>query len=152
MDIEKKAEHISLPVLDALGIELVDIEYRREPNGWVLRLYIDKDGGVNLDDCSTVSGEVGIAIDVEELIDHHYNIEVSSPGLTRPLKKLKDFSKFKGHQAKIKCFEAICGSKKFVCTLNGVDEENIIVTLDGEEMKISHKNIAKANLEISWEE
>ncbi len=152
MDIEKKAEQISLPVLAALGIELVDIEFRREPNGWVLRLYIDKDGGVTLDDCSTVSGEVGIALDVEELIDRAYNIEVSSPGLTRPLKNLNDFRRFKGHQVKIKCYEAICESKKFVCTLSGVEEENIIVILDGEEVTIPHKNIAKANLEISWEE
>ncbi len=152
MDIEKKIEKISRPILDSLGVELVDIEFRREPNGWVLRLYIDKEGGVNLDDCSVVSGEVGMAMDVEELIDHPYNIEVSSPGLTRPLKKLKDFERFSGRKVKIKCFEALCGRKSFVCMLNGVDGENIIVTLDGDEMKIPFGNIAKANLEISWEE
>jgi len=152
MDIEKKVAHIALPILESMGMELVDVQYRREPHGWVLRLYIDKEGGVNLDDCSVVSGEVGIALDVEELIDHPYNIEVSSPGLTRPLTKLEDFIRFRGRQAKIKCYEEVCGKKKIICTLIGADEDDITVNMDGAEIKIPYRNIAKANLEISWEE
>ncbi len=83
-------------ILSSEDMELVDVEYRREPGGWVLRLMIDKIGGVTLDDCTRVSQEMGRSLDVEDLISNPYHLEVSSPGLDRPLKNEQDFMKFSG--------------------------------------------------------
>ena len=150
-NIEEKATALAEPVVESHGMELVDVEFRREPTGWVLRLYIDKDGGVDLDDCSLVSREVGTVIEVEELIEQHYTLEVSSPGLTRRIKKLEDFDKFKGKFIKIKCYEAVDGSKKLTGRLSGVDGDDIVLERDNGELKILYKNIAKANLEFVQE-
>jgi len=150
-NIEGKAEKIAEPVVESHGMELVDVEFIREPTGWVLRLYVDKEGGVNLDDCSLISREVGTVIEVEELIEQHYSLEVSSPGLTRRIKKLSDFDRFKGKFVKLKCYEAVDGSKKMVGKLLGIDGDNVILEKDAKELKISYKNIAKANLEFVQE-
>lgn len=146
--IEKKAEAIAEPIIESMGMELVDIEYRREQVGWVLRLYIDKEGGVILDDCSSVSREVGAAIEIEDMVDHHYSLEVSSPGLTRPLKKLKDFERFKGSYSKVKLFSPLEGNKIFRGDIVDVKDETITFNIDGKEIEIKFKDIAKANLEF----
>ena len=151
-EITGEAARIALPILESLGMELVDMEYRRESNGWVLRLYIDKEGGVNLDDCGNVSREVGLAIEVADVIDHPYNLEVSSPGLTRPLKKEADFERFKGKAAKIKCFAPIDGKKVFTGILGGIENDTVTLTANGKPVEITFKNIAKANLEFMQED
>ena len=150
-NIEEKAEKIAEPVVESHGMELVDVEFIREPTGWVLRLYVDKEGGVNLDDCSSISREVGTVIEVEELIEQHYSLEVSSPGLTRRIKKLNDFDRFKGKFVKLKCYETVDGSKKMVGRLLGIDGDNVIIEKDAKELKVAYKNIAKANLEFVQE-
>ena len=150
-NIEEKTTKLAEPVVESHGMELVDVEFRREPTGWVLRLFVDKEGGVNLDDCSLVSREVGKVIEVEELIERHYNLEVSSPGLTRRIKKLTDFDRFKGKFIKIKCYEAVHGGKKIVGKLLGVDGDDVVLERDAKELKIAYKNIAKANLEFVQE-
>jgi ribosome maturation factor RimP len=86
-----RIESLVEALLKAEGLELVDLEFRKEARGWVLRIYMDKPGGVTLDDCSDLSREIGDQIEVNELIPHSYTLEVSSPGLDRPLKKEKDF-------------------------------------------------------------
>lgn len=149
--IAEKIEKIAEPVVASQGMELVDVEFIREPTGWVLRLFVDKEGGVNLDDCSLVSRELGTIIEVEDLIEQHYSLEVSSPGLTRRIKKLNDFDRFKGRHIKIKCYEAVDGSKKMVGKLLGIDGDNVILEKDAKELNISYKNIAKANLEFVQE-
>ncbi len=149
--IERKVAELAGPVIESMGMELVDVEYRREPGGWVLRLYIDKEGGVTLDDCSEVSGEVGMLLEVEDVIAHSYNLEVSSPGLTRPLKKRSDFERFVGRVMKVKCFEPVGGRKHFVGINRGIDGDDVVVDLDGEEIRIAFSNIAKANLEFIQE-
>src|SRR4030043_1474870 len=90
------------PILLDEGMECVDVDYRREARGWVLRLYIDKEGGVTLDDCTRVSHEVGRSLDVEDVILNPYTLEVSSPGLNRPLKDEKDFIKYCNRLIKVK--------------------------------------------------
>jgi ribosome maturation factor RimP len=89
--ITKKVADLVDPILGELGFELVDVEYLSKHGRWVLRLYIDKEGGVTIDDCALVSREIGDLIDVKDIIRHEYVLEVSSPGLNRPLKKEKDF-------------------------------------------------------------
>lgn len=150
-NIEEKATNLAEPVVESHGMELVDVEFRQEPTGWVLRVFVDKEGGVNLDDCSLISREVGLVIEVEELIEQHYTLEVSSPGLTRRIKKLEDFDRFKGRFIKVKCYEAVDGSKKMTGKLLGIDGDNVILEKDAKELKILYKNIAKANLEFVQE-
>ena len=150
-NIEEKTTALAEPVAESHGMELVDVEFKREPTGWVLRLFVDKEGGVNLDDCSLISREVGTVIEVEELIEQHYTLEVSSPGLTRRIKKLADFDRFKGKFIRLKCFEAIDGSKNMNGKLLGIEGDNVILEKDGKEFKVLYKNIAKANLEFVQE-
>lgn len=151
LDVEERISGVAGPVIESMGMELVDVEYRREPGGWVLRLYIDREGGVTLDDCGNVSKEVGAVLEIEEMIEHSYNLEVSSPGLTRPLKKPGDFERFKGRFVKIKCYSAVNGRKTLTGISRGIDGEDVVVDLDGEEVRIAYSNIAKANLEFMRE-
>ncbi len=94
--VTEQVEQLVQPLLDDLGFELVDLEYQREQNGWVLRFFLDKEGGITLDNCAEASREISTLLDVEDLVPTAYNLEVSSPGLERPLKKLSDFKRFAG--------------------------------------------------------
>ncbi|HUX07775.1 MAG TPA: ribosome maturation factor RimP [Acidobacteriota bacterium] len=114
------------------GLELVHLEFKHESGTWVLRIYIDKPGGVGLDDCTGISREVGMMLEVENLISHSYNLEVSSPGLDRPLKKLEDFRRFAGKSVRIKLKPEHQGRKKFRGRIAGVDGEEILIENDVE--------------------
>jgi len=104
--IEKIAALI-LPLLEERQLELVELEYQREGRDWFVRIFIDKPGGVTLDDCADVSREVDDLIEVEQLIEHAYRLEISSPGLDRPLRKAADYARFVGESVKIKTFEQL---------------------------------------------
>jgi ribosome maturation factor RimP len=136
------------PILLNEGMELVDIEYRRESKGWILRLYLDKEGGVTLDDCTRVSQEVERSLDVEDFIQTPYTLEVSSPGLTRPLKTEKDFMKYCHRLIKVKTVDPIENRRQFKGRLLGVSENRIEIEVDGGVFQIPLSNVAKANLEI----
>jgi ribosome maturation factor RimP len=136
------------PILLNEGMELVDIEYRRESKGWILRLYLDKEGGVTLDDCTRVSQEVERSLDVEDFIQTPYMLEVSSPGLTRPLKTEKDFMKYCYRLIKVKTVDPIENRRQFKGRLLGVSENRIEIEVDGGVFQIPLSNVAKANLEI----
>jgi ribosome maturation factor RimP len=136
------------PILLNEGMELVDIEYRRESKGWILRLYLDKEGGVTLDDCTRVSQEVERSLDVEDFIQTPYTLEVSSPGLTRPLKTEKDFMKYCYRLIKVKTVDPIENRRQFKGRLLGVSENRIEIEVDGGVFQIPLSNVAKANLEI----
>ena len=151
--LEKIMDHvraIAEPILLNEGMELIEIQYRRESKGWVLRLYIDKGGGVTLDDCTRISQEVGRSLDVEDFISTPYTLEVSSPGLPRPLKKEKDFMKYRNHMIKMKTFNPIRNRRRFKGKLLGVSENLIEIEIDREIFQIPLSNVAKANLEINW--
>jgi ribosome maturation factor RimP len=137
------------PILLNEGMELVDIEYRRESKGWVLRLILDKEGGVTLDDCTRVSQEVGRNLDVEDFIQTTYTLEVSSPGLTRPLKTEKDFMKYYHRLIKVKTVDPVENRRQFKGELLGVSQGQIEIKVEGEVFQISLSNVAKANLEIA---
>lgn len=144
-----RIEGILTPLLEAEGFSLVDVEYKREQGGWVLRVFIDKEGGVTLDDCAQVSREFGQFLDVEDIIPTAYHLEVSSPGLDRPLKKEEDFVKYSGRKVRIKTKEQVSGRRNFKGALLGCSEGKVMVKVEGSEVfAVPFTSILKANLEI----
>ncbi len=138
------------PILQSQGYELVDVEYRREPQGWVLRIYLDREGGVTLDHCADVSGEIGAVLEAKDVVPNSYVLEVSSPGLTRPLKKPEDFNKFSNRLVKIKLYEPLEGQKNFKGTLLGLEGEKVRLEIEGRVYELPLQGIAKANLDIEF--
>ncbi|MBI4208386.1 MAG: ribosome maturation factor RimP [Deltaproteobacteria bacterium] len=144
--IEQKIEELVTPVAVSQGLELVAIEYRREPVGWVLRFYIDALGGVTVGDCSRFSEEVSTLLDVEEVLPHRYHLEVSSPGLERPLKKRGDFDRHKGSLVRVKTRESIGGARNFKGELLLVEDFGIKIQVEGRgDTRIPWKSIVKAH-------
>lgn len=132
------------------GMELVDIEHRREKSGWVLRIFIDREGGVRISDCAEVSRQVGMMLDVEDLVKHRYTLEVSSPGLDRRLFKREDYVRFAGKKVRVKLDASQEGRKKFHGRLAGVEGDTVIVE-DADEgctHRLPLAKIASARLEI----
>jgi ribosome maturation factor RimP len=154
-----KVHRLLVPVLESMAVELVDLEFKREGRDWFLRLFIDKEGGVTLDDCAEVSREVDALLEVEDVIDAAYRLEVSSPGLDRPLKKPADYERFKGRLVKVKTFEKLDpderghSRKTFTGELLGLEAGRVrIRQLDtkGGVVEIPLEGIAKANLELDF--
>jgi ribosome maturation factor RimP len=149
-EIKGRVSDLVSPILADQGMELVDLEYRREGRGWVLRLYIDKEGGVTLEDCVRVSQEIGTTLDIEEVIETSYSLEVSSPGLNRPLKTEKDFNKYRNRLIKVKTFNPIDSRRNFKGRLRAISEGWIEMEIDGGIVTIPLANVAKANLEFEF--
>jgi ribosome maturation factor RimP len=147
-EIVERVRAVIHPIVLNEGMEVVDVEYRRESGGWVLRLILDKEGGVTLDDCTRVSREVGRSLDVEDVIPTPYSLEVSSPGLTRPLKTEKDFMKYLHRLVKVRTVDPIQNRRQFKGRLLGVSENGVQIEADGGIFQIPLSNVAKANLEI----
>ncbi len=144
-----RVKAVAGPVADDLGLGVVDVVYTNVQDRWVLRIFIDKPGGVTLDDCGSLSRELGTILDVEEVIPRRYSLEVSSPGLDRVLNEEKDFARFAGKKVNIKTKDAIEGRKNFKATLAGVEDGSVVVTDDeGRRWIIAIGNIEKANLVI----
>jgi ribosome maturation factor RimP len=131
-------------------MELIDIEYRRESRGWVIRFYIDKEGELTLTHCSHLSKEIGDLLEVKDLIPHNYILEVSSPGLNRPLKKENDFITYVGETIKVKTFKPIDQRKRFQGTLLGYKEGKVMLSSDNQEVHIPFPLIAKANIQYQF--
>jgi ribosome maturation factor RimP len=152
--VEARAQELLEPIVAGEGLELLEVEFVREREGWVLRLFIDKPGGrVGLDECSQVSRAVDTVLDVEDIVPHEYNLEVSSPGLNRPLKKPSHYERVKGQKIKVKTFGPIGEPprKNFTGTLTEVAADAIAVDVEGAgNFRISFKDIAKANLEFEF--
>ena len=135
-EIEAYAENLFLPITQKHGFELVDVEYVKEAGSWYLRVYIDKEGGVTIDDCQNVSRAFNEILDRENYIDDQYIFEVSSPGLTRPLKKEKDYEKSIGRMIEIKLFSPVDKSKEYSGVLKEYDKDNITIEIDDNLIKI----------------
>ena len=136
------------PGLLAKGLELIDVEFKKEGKNWVLRIYIDREGGVTLEDCQKVSRLAGDLIEVEDVIEPVYTLEVSSPGLNRVLKKEKDFLKYSGKKINVQCHVPMNGRKKFTGILTCFIDQSIHLKVDGQQHKIPLSLVAKANLVI----
>jgi len=148
---EKIKKIIEIPILKK-NMELVDLEWRRERRGWVLRIFIDKPGGVTIEDCAKISEIVGEILDREDIIHHSYVLEVSSPGIERPLVKKEDYERFKGEKAKITLKTPVSGRKNFTGIILGIKENLVQIEVEGKVWELPLDNIKKANLrpEISF--
>lgn len=141
-------EQLVQPILDALGLELVDLEFVREGGRWFLRVFIDKPGGVSLTDCQSVAERLGPLLDVKDPIPHAYHLEVSSPGLDRPLKKPADYVRYQGRKVQVRTYAPIQGRRRFVGRLQKAGPEEITVEVDGVEFTIPLAQIAAARLAV----
>ncbi len=137
---------LASPVCVDEGIELIHVEWQREAGGWVLRLYLDRPGGITLDDCANISRQVSALIDVNLDIDARYSLEVSSPGPQRPLGQPADFNRFKGHQARIRTVEPIKGRRTFTGTVNGAEGDTVSLVINDQAVLFGFSNIKKAHL------
>jgi ribosome maturation factor RimP len=141
--VTEVVEELATPIFQELGLELVEIEYVKEGKSWFLRVYIDKDNGVDIEDCGLVSEKLSEKLDELDPIPHNYFLEVSSPGAERPLKKDKDFQKAIGKNVFIKTYEPIDGEKSF---------EGELLEFDGQQLKIEMKiKTRKKTIEIPYE-
>ena len=129
---EQKTEELLLPIIEKNQFELVDVEYVKEGSNWYLRAYIDKPGGITVDDCEVVSRALSELLDQNDFIEDSYILEVSSPGLGRPLKKEKDFQRSLGEEVEIRTYRAINRQKEFVGVLKGYDKESVTIEYEDE--------------------
>lgn len=137
------------PILEAENVELVDVLYQRGPGGLVLSFLIDKPGGVSLDDCQYWSGRIGPILDEKDMIPNAYSLEVSSPGVRRPLKTLKDFQRFRGERVFVKSYAPVDGQKNFHGILIEADQNSVVVRLSdsSKDVRINRDQIAKSALD-----
>ncbi len=148
--IVQQVEELIAPVIDELGLELVDVEYVKEGAQWYLRIFIDKESGVDIDDCADVSRAAGEVLDQKDPITQAYTLEVSSPGLERPLKKDQDFERFQGRLARIITKEAFQGYKEFTGYLVGLVDDEIVLEYEKEQIRIPRDLVEKANLTFEF--
>jgi ribosome maturation factor RimP len=134
------------PVLRVEGKELVDLEFRRESPGWVLRLYIDQEDGITVDDCAKISHVVGDLLDVADVIRTPYHLEVSSPGLNRPLRKPEHFENVMGKVIEVRTLEPLDNRRRFKGVLERIDPSGIIVHCDGQNYVIPLPLVERAHL------
>ncbi|GAA0699514.1 ribosome maturation factor RimP [Paraclostridium ghonii] len=144
-------EELVLPITNEYNIELVDVEYVKEAGEYYLRIFIDKDGGVSLNDCEVVTRAINPILDEKDPIKENYFLEVSSPGLDRPLKKEKDFVRYAGRDVEVKLYRPINGLKHFEAELvELVDNKIVKLILDEEEMEFDKKDIALIRLAVKF--
>jgi len=148
LQIKSTVEDMLKPYMDEQGFELVDIEYVKEGSNWFLRVYVDKDGGIDIDDCGRVSEYLSSKLDEKDPISTAYFLEVSSPGAERPLKKPADFVKAVGKHVFVTTYEPMGGLKEFEGALVSYEEEQLVVKVGKKEHTIPTAKIATARLAI----
>lgn len=150
-EYEQKTEKLLLPIMERTGFELVDVEYVKEGSNYYLRAYIDKEGGITIDDCELVSRELSDLLDAEDFIPEAYFLEVSSPGLGRQLKKDKDFARSIGEDVEVKLYKPLDKKKEFEGVLEGFDEATVVLRLsETETVTIPRESIAVIKLAIHF--
>lgn len=147
---EQKTEEILIPIVEGFGFELVDVEYVKEGSTWYLRAYIDKPGGITVDDCEVVSRKLSDILDEKDYIDEAYIMEVSSPGLGRPLKKEKDYKRSLGEEVEIRTYRMIEKRKEFVGVLTAYDEKTVTIEEDGISRTFDKGDIALIRLAFDF--
>ena len=150
--ITKQVSDLIEPILDEIGFALVDVEYLSDRGRWVLRIYIDKDGGVTIDDCVKATRELGDLIDIKNIIEHEYVLEVSSPGLNRPLKKEADFIHAIGKKVKIKTVMPVNGRRNFMGYLKDFKDHALYIESEGELITLAWADIEKANMVYEFDD
>lgn len=150
-DFEQRTEELLIPILEKYEFELVDVEYVKEAGTWYLRAYIDKPGGIAINDCEVVRRELSDLLDQKDFIDDSYILEVSSPGLGRPLKKERDFARSIGAEVEIRTYRMVEGRKEFTGVLEEYDSESVTVSYeDGTKQNFDRKEIALIRLAFDF--
>ena len=145
----KKVEILLSATAESMNFEIADVEFVKEGQNYYLRVYLDKEGGITIDDCEVFSKAAEKILDKEDPIEQAYIFEVSSPGIDRPLKKERDFEKYSGEIVDIKLYKPFNGSKEYQGTLIGLMDNNIIITDDnGQELKFEKKSVASVRLAV----
>ena len=134
------------PVITAMGYELIGVEFTRAHSGGLLRVYIDQAAGITLEDCQQVSQQISSLLDVEDVITGHYTLEVSSPGLDRPLFEAKHYQQFVGHKIRLKLVMPVADRRQFTGLLKGMQGADVIVEVDGEDLRVALDQVEKARL------
>ncbi|MFH2093026.1 MAG: ribosome maturation factor RimP [Pseudomonadota bacterium] len=142
----EKIKQVALPFCQAENFELVHLEYVKNDRENIIRIYLDKSGGITLNDCVYVSRQLGDLIDVQVEGMDRYRLEVSSPGPNRPLNKKQDFHRFKGERIKLETNELIEGRKKFTGILEIINDDSVVIAVDGKQVEIKDHAISKAIL------
>ena len=149
--VVERIHEILIPVMDQLGLELVEVTLRVEGGRWILRVTIDREEGVQVQHCTAVSRELSVHLDVEDLIPVKYFLEVSSPGLDRPLKDENDFERFAGRLVKIKTNRSVSGRRKISGTIEGIEDGVVSVLLEeGISLKVPMEDISSARLDYKF--
>lgn len=138
------------PVVEGLGYECVGVEYNSHPKHGFLRIFIDAEQGVGMEDCTKVSHQVSGVLDVEDPISGEYNLEVSSPGMDRPLFKLKQFEQFIGHTVQVNLFKPVAGRRKVTGLIEKVEDGDVYLQQDGQVYKVPFQAMSKARLEPDY--
>ncbi len=139
-EYERRAEELLMPIIEENNYELVDVEYVKEAGTWYLRAYIDKEGGFTIGDCEKVSRAFSDLLDQNDFIEDAYILEVSSPGLGRPLKKEKDYVRSMGKELEIRTYRAIDGEKEFYGILTAYDDKTVTIRQEDESLRTFAKN------------
>ena len=146
-DYEQMTEELITPIINAHNFELVDVEWVKEGSNWYLRVYIDKEGGITVDDCEVINREFGDVLDEKDYISENYIFEVSSPGLDRPLKKEKDYVRSIGKDVEVRLYKPINKQKEFIGVLDSYDKTTVTLEMeDGEKMTFEKSAIALIRL------
>jgi ribosome maturation factor RimP len=146
-DVTQRIWHELEPHLEEQGYELVEVEFGQHGHRWFLRIYVDRDGGVTLDDCTAVSQLLNPLLDASDVIDSSYVLEVSSPGFARPVRKPRDFERFSGERIKVRTNLPVNGRKKFSGVLKGISGDVVTVECEDVTYDICIDNIQRANLD-----
>ena len=147
---EQKAEALLMPIIEQHNFELVDVEYVKEGSNWYLRAYIDKEGGITVDDCEVVSRAFSDKLDEEDFIEEAYIMEVSSPGLGRPLKKEKDYNRSMGKELEIRTYRAIHKEKEFYGVLKAYDDDSVTIENEQGQQTFQKSEIALIRLAFDF--
>ena len=147
---EAKTEELLQPLVDAHGFELVDVEYVKEAGNWYLRAYIDKPGGIAVDECEVISRALSDKLDEEDYIEDSYILEVSSPGLGRPLKKDKDFQRSIGKEIEVRTFHAIDKQKEFTGILKEFNKDSFTIVIEDNDMTFQRSETALVRLSFDF--
>jgi ribosome maturation factor RimP len=149
--LTEKIREVVTPVIEGAGYELVDVEWKHEQGGWVIRMFIDSPRGISHEDCEQVSRQVSATLDVHDVVPHAYNLEVSSPGLNRPLRTAEHFRRFVGQKARVRLKEGIEGRRNFAGTIVAAEESTVTMDVDGKQVMLPFADFDKANLDFEFQ-
>lgn len=149
-EYEQRTEKLVMPIIEANNFELVDVEYVKEAGNWYLRVYVDKEGGIAVDDCEVVSRALSDLLDAEDFVEDSYILEVSSPGLGRPLKKEKDFVRSIGKEVDIHLYKSIDRQKEFTGVLKSYSKEEIVLQIEDSDVSFDRTNVALIRLSFDF--